>query len=323
MRTMTEILSIAAMAATTFGASSVYAPQAKACTCLPNDVTSSYRNADEVLEGKVLFEFRGRQLRAYLVDVHQAYKGCRPSGDLVWLRTATSSAGCGADLDVGDRYLLHGTATRHPWLLDVSSCDYNRPASALSESDHEYLSGRTLCCDGRCECADGSQPFQCLVDPCEVAPPCADGTCTANYCGGCNAEFYDEAGFLVCNEQSCESNEDCRQAAYCGRESVCVRDGDCEIDVDCHVDGNDFPHPECVGHGFCTEDRTCGWECGTGVECVDYAGYDFGPCDAWLGAAVLDGTCQEISGCSGPLGPLFPSVDECQLACDPSALEPE
>ena len=43
-------------------------------------------------------------------------------------------------------------------------------------------------------------PFNCFVDPCEVAPDCELNTpvdCNANYCGGCYADFYDMEGNLV------------------------------------------------------------------------------------------------------------------------------
>ena len=41
-------------------------------------------------------------------------------------------------------------------------------------------------------CPDGSQPVNCLVDPCEYAscPAIKSATCVANYCGGCNARWY-------------------------------------------------------------------------------------------------------------------------------------
>ena len=39
----------------------------------------------------------------------------------------------------------------------------------------------------------------CLVDPCSVAtcPNYPQANCRANYCGGCNAEFYDASGALI------------------------------------------------------------------------------------------------------------------------------
>ena len=42
-------------------------------------------------------------------------------------------------------------------------------------------------------CADGSNPVNCLVDPCTVER-ChghPDAKCVADYCGGCNARYYE------------------------------------------------------------------------------------------------------------------------------------
>ena len=47
---------------------------------------------------------------------------------------------------------------------------------------------------------DCELPVACLVDPCTVGPPCELNTpvdCMSNYCGGCNADFYDLDGNLV------------------------------------------------------------------------------------------------------------------------------
>jgi eight-cysteine-cluster-containing protein len=61
------------------------------------------------------------------------------------------------------------------------------------------LAGRSVCCGDECSCADGSSPVSCFADPCEVTPACSEAdVCVANYCGGCNAEFYDASGYAVC-----------------------------------------------------------------------------------------------------------------------------
>ena len=41
-------------------------------------------------------------------------------------------------------------------------------------------------------CPDGSQPVNCLVNPCEYAscPAIKNAKCVADYCGGCNARWY-------------------------------------------------------------------------------------------------------------------------------------
>ena len=74
--------------------------------------------------------------------------------------------------------------------------------------------------------------------------------------------------------------------------------------------------------------QTCG---GNGVDalappCYDVADVDFGLCEAIMGVAIVNGTCQTISGCGnydiGGIGykeAFFPTVEICQQACgDPS-----
>lgn len=51
-------------------------------------------------------------------------------------------------------------------------------------------------------CPTGENVVKCLLDPCDGAT-CAsnpeDTTCVSNYCGGCNAVFYDYDGENVVN----------------------------------------------------------------------------------------------------------------------------
>jgi hypothetical protein len=58
---------------------------------------------------------------------------------------------------------------------------------------------------------------ECFADPCQVAPSCGDGECVANYCGGCNAEFYDESGYAVCQapDSECTDDADCSSDSWC------------------------------------------------------------------------------------------------------------
>ena len=45
-------------------------------------------------------------------------------------------------------------------------------------------------------CRDGSEPVNCFADPCEVSscPAFPNARCVANFCGGCNATYFDENG---------------------------------------------------------------------------------------------------------------------------------
>ncbi|KAJ8020411.1 Neurogenic locus notch-like protein 1 [Holothuria leucospilota] len=67
------------------------------------------------------------------------------------------------------------------------------------------LDGVVVDCNGGCP--DDQPPVQCLVNPCDTArcPSSLDATCRANFCGGCNAEFYDSDGNSV--DCSCPANE--------------------------------------------------------------------------------------------------------------------
>ena len=58
---------------------------------------------------------------------------------------------------------------------------------------------RTLSSTG---CPEGVEEFVCLTAPCTVNTCTAhpDATCRDNYCGGCNAEFYDANG----NQVNCD-----------------------------------------------------------------------------------------------------------------------
>jgi hypothetical protein len=78
--------------------------------------------------------------------------------------------------------------------------------------------------------------------------------------------------------------------------------GDCQLIVGC-----DSPVPL-----FATQ-AECAAAC-LEPTCDDLAGIDFGPCDAILGAGVIDGYCAWISGCGSPVA-LFADVTECAATC--------
>jgi len=365
------------------------AGSAAACSCVPPSVESSYLAASDVAFVDVRRTYVSSDSRYYVGYVARIFKGCLQEGQRVILKTPVSSATCGAELRFR-RYLINGQRAGEflgvP-VLSITLCSYDRQVSELTERDLGFLNGRMVCC-GDCTCADGSEPVQCLVDPCSVAPACDEGACVANYCGGCNAEFYDAFGEAVCEgptecksdadcaadawcrevksdgttepsyacvpfvgegarcngftlpwmyercephltcdtpdyvadapgvcRRSCERSEDCPSGSYCASDKLCEEDGACEREVDCSLPGNDYGHIECVGHGVCSLEGACGWVC-EAPECVDVAGFDFGPCDAVLGWGVSDGSCRELSGCSAGDFVLFGSGEECKKACD-------
>ncbi|XP_072014296.1 uncharacterized protein [Amphiura filiformis] len=84
-------------------------------------------------------------------------------------------------------------------------------------------------------CPPGVPVFNCLVDPCQFATclPFPDARCLSNYCGGCNAVFYDN-GVQLTTQQCAEDGDSCVS-------NPCVN-GDC-------VDGTNTYDCTCV-HGW-------------------------------------------------------------------------
>ncbi|KAK3580546.1 hypothetical protein CHS0354_009502 [Potamilus streckersoni] len=54
------------------------------------------------------------------------------------------------------------------------------------------------------QCPDGSSPVQCLINPCVVTdcPAFPNATCLANYCGGCNADFFVNGQKVECSMET-------------------------------------------------------------------------------------------------------------------------
>ena len=79
-------------------------------------------------------------------------------------------------------------------------CLDNTPVNQLTSDERDFLRTREIFdAQGNYTCAAASIPlFNCTVDPCQFTPNCGGGTCEANYCGGCNAEFYDADGYNTC-----------------------------------------------------------------------------------------------------------------------------
>lgn len=194
--------------------------RAAACKCAPSTVESSYGSSSDVVTVEQLFNYVVGNTRYYWVHVLDTYKGCLDAGQWLIVTTPTQSATCGVKLSER-RYLISGDAVVESGRLAtiaIGSCAYNVPLSQLTEHDKDFLARRNVCCGADCACADGSAPVNCLVDPCSVAPACSEGTCQANYCGGCHAEFYDDGGHAVCQEpapSACESDADCEGKGWC------------------------------------------------------------------------------------------------------------
>ncbi len=316
---------------------------AKACKCMPPELTRSYSEADAVVHVRILpgsFD-RGteRYYRAELVD--DAYKGCLKKGVRVLIRTSRSSASCGVTLGAGTEYLVIGHEAgrfhRRP-VLQTGSCAANSEWKALSADDLSFLRSRYNCCGDRCACTDGTQPVQCFVDPCNVSSCGVSGAeCQANYCGGCNAEWYDEGGSRVC-ESKCDyddparryvaqSREQCALVRFacaeseqpffddcgCGCETAACDPRECGpalgMPSSLCSDGTTVAGP--TGRCLRNESGSCGWEvvpcptaCASSQSCPD-GGY----------CTTEDGACLRPPGCGR--GMLCPAV--CYGWCVPPA----
>lgn len=291
---------------------------AQACFCPEPDLYSSYERADEVLAADVYFEIEVGSQRFYLVNPTRSYKGCVETQRPIWIKTPLSGSACGTQLKQGSSYLLSARKGSAPWIKEISSCGYNVESSTLSQEEQSFLDTQIQCCRGECSCANGEEIVNCLVNPCDVAPACDQGECRANYCGGCNAEFFNDAGERVCEERSCESSKDCKDDHYCSWRGVCEADNTCETDVDCNMAGNSYPQlKKCMSYGSCNRSGSCSQTCGP-VECLDYQDFDFGDCEMAMGWIVRNGRCVETSGCGfpDPMMRAFPTKKQCQSSCD-------
>lgn len=297
----------------------VSARPAEACSCLPPTVESSYNQSTDVVSARVLGTFNQGSNRMYLAQVETPYKGCLDVSDLVILTTPQSSASCGIQLQLGVEHLINGLANGSLLgirRLSIGLCGYNLPVAELGEQDREFLNGRNVCCGKDCECADGSSPVACFADPCSVTPACSEAaTCVANYCGGCNAEFYDENGYAVCLDPSaCQTDEDCPSGEWCRQAAPAASNvppgsfGPPPPPVD------DAPVYECVP--FVAEGEPCNgftlpWSferCQPGLVCdtppflADAPGVCHAPCTSDDGCAIgeycaSDGACDTDGRC--------------------------
>lgn len=207
---------------------------AEACSCSSPSVMQSYASADDVMVVRVVWSAEVGPYRWYVGRTRKALKGCIKDGSWVYLRTASSSAACGAYYETGKTYLINGWETETNYnvpVLSVNSCSYDRKVGDLTKADVKWLLGRYNSCTATC--VDGTQPVNCFANPCEVAS-CPLGQCEANYCGGCNAEFYYD-GVQVCGP--CASDQDCKSGQTCGAggqcSSGCTSNKDCDVGYWC------------------------------------------------------------------------------------------
>jgi len=256
-----------ALLVVSFAATCVSVGSAEACSCLPTPgIEHVYASATHVVRVQIRREVRRvhRRLRGipsfdgeiqvYRARVRESYKGCMRRGRILKLMTAKDSGLCGAVLDLDQEYVLAlGDGERNAF--QINSCGFIRLAGSLSPAEAEFLDTRHQCCGRRCECS-GTDLVSCLVDPCSIES-CGDATCVSNYCGGCNAEFFDPTGQPVCTP--CENGFDCGSGQTC-EGGLCVPEATCAEDTDCPTDA--WCRPSETGGSACTPFLGPGETCG-------------------------------------------------------------
>ena len=239
-----------------------WAAPALACKCALPAVERSYAASDDVLQALVLNLLPAPSgLRRYLVlTTADAFKGCIPQHSLVVVQTNAESAACGATFPLGSQQLLFTSSVGRRFGLPVVStgtCNGNRAWRDVTKEELAFLGTRDNCCGDRCACVD-SEPVQCLVDPCKLSE-CADpdATCKANYCGGCNAEWFTPDGLPADCEPPArpEAVEPCRHSG-CSAE-VCLGPQDEDVITACVV----RPEFACLAFTTCEPqaDGVCGF----------------------------------------------------------------
>jgi len=112
-----------------------------------------------------------------------------------------------------------------------------------------------------------------VVPPCDIAKDICISTsviagCKNDYCDGCNALVFDEAGkHELCigpikGEVICESTQDCATdgSEYCSP-GICTPSGQCKSTLDCYNPENIFATIACVGPLSCDTNGFCGRTC--------------------------------------------------------------
>ena len=175
---------------------------AQACSCIQPDLIRTYREVTDVIRGRTIGSWVVGSNTYYSMRVKKVFKGCAAVDRIVYLTTPTSSASCGQSLKVGKVYLITGDETPSSYTRPVfafNACGFNERPRQLTADERSFLQSRPVECNNKfVECADGSTLVSCFVDPCQVNTCSSATVCEANYCGGCQAEFYDSSNYAAC-----------------------------------------------------------------------------------------------------------------------------
>lgn len=323
--------------ATALAGSLLASNTAEACRCVQPTVQTSFANNDTVIVGRIMRSMVRGNERYYSVRVRASFKGCADNSQYVIVKTAVSSATCGTNYRVGERYLIMGnlepSASGIP-IISTNSCQYNKRVRRVSRRDWRFLktnreSCNTCTSDRDCDKESWCRPTQSQnSSQSECTPFATEG----DTCGGFTVPWeYERCGAdLTCDgpanipdapgvcRASCRDNNDCERGDYCATDGLCHENGSCDVNADCNISGNAYTHIMCVGYGSCNggglSGGQCGWTCGNS-QCDDVSGVNFGMCSMLLGWKIVNGRCENLSGCSNQGYQFFATANECRRAC--------
>ncbi len=139
---------------------------------------------------------------------------------------------------------------------------------------------------------------ECVVDPCEVST-CSnypDAECTADYCGGCFAEYFVDGLRVNCNEPAiCYENEDCPNNSLCVAEigdcDMTESPGFCIEQADYLCEENNIPVCGCDGNNY---SNPCE------ANYMSFSGVNyFGECESFNCCDVAEDAIEECGGMPG------------------------
>ena len=193
------------------------------------------------------------------------------------------------------------------------------------------------------DCIDAS-----LIDPTAPCLTIFDPVCGCDgftYSNDCLATVV--GGVISWTPGECTGNENITCLDLAGLDfgacdmilGVALIDGECLTISGC---GTTAQNGQDYGAFIFEDEAACLAACESGgggdqpAGCVDLGGVDFGDCDLVLGVAMIDGLCQDVSGCDYTAtdgldyeGLFYNSIEDCQSGCvdmvchDPNLIDPD